>query len=440
MAKQIRPSGSGGGGTVDTSAIVAEQAALRQLLLQINTTAGPSSDGKLYIERYRQQGDSDVQVWRKAVNAMNALGVPLYGTAGIEYKFNGETVVHIGGYWKVYYEGCFINQDHGQQYRRLGFDQFGNYTAQDVTPDLSYPTPAALGPFRGAAFVFCTEIQNRVNHGARISNYRFAFVHLSQDNSPIYVNCDLSYNDFGVFFYQGAQCPQLIDTRATQIGCLFYAAGTCHTLESPYKYLDNYFCDKATLKNVMNYPQLSRFKNLAQDKWTVKSIIRPRALSYAANNQSPGHTYNLPEGEIQEDHPDIQCSGRIAFLPFRNYRGCFDFIVMNLDQRDEVDRPSYVINTWVKGLKVQSLAAEGLENVPKSVPLFKIGAVTQGTAAVEHATLGIGNDRIIFQFSGRGVGNNGGGDIGGKEEFLNLKGTRQEFWQLYEQNRSGIAA
>lgn len=346
---------------------------------------------QLWVDDFRKPGDTDADVWEKAIAAMQALKMPLHAGSR-EYVFTRSVVVG-GDFWHVI--GHNVN---GQGTVIKG--NIPNYGPinETVPPDLSYPTATNPGPMRGCAFYFTTNIYYARTENLTFNSLRFGLAFLQAHNSPTFLNCTFRQGNVGVLCYQGSQNYRYINCITSGLSNLHISSATCFPAGSPYAGDDNYYTDGLTVKNEGGYGSFNCDQNDAFDTWFVASILRPATGSATVTNAD--ERYPFADTTVY-----ARPSGRVLFVPMRNARPIFGTQFRDIDVRGLMPRGFCLLNHTVVGLIITGqLAFEGMfKNITDSTAYFTMGSAHNGLVDAPFSNLGyIEPTHPLLGFSGRG--------------------------------------
>lgn len=352
---------------------------------------------ELWVEDFRAPGDSDADVWQKAITAMQTQRQPLYAGRR-EYYFN-RTIIVGGDYWHVIGNGT---SDKGTVIKGTiaGFEKIAAPTAAD----LSYPTTTDPGPMKGCAFYFTSLIYYSRTENLSFFDFRFGMAFLQAHNSAAFINCTFGYGNVGVICYQGSQNFQYNACQSYgPMNVIHVSSATCFPAGTPYASQDNYYTDGLTIKNEGGYGSFGCSINADFDNWFVASFLRPDVVSVSAGGST---TYQDRNGNTYAAN-STYCtpSGRVVFVPMRNPRYIFGTQFRDIDVRGATPRGFCLLNYAVTGMIISGqLAFEGMfDNNTDSTGYFTIGAAHNGLVNAPYSNLGyIEVTHPLLRFSGRG--------------------------------------
>lgn len=301
---------------------------------------------EIWVEDFRQTGDTDADVWDKAITAMQILGQPLH-VGRKKYSFNRSIIV-TGQYFKIigtegdYQSGTVIENNIS------GFAKISG----NVNIDITIPTNSNPGPMRGCAFYFTSLIYYSSIQSISFSGFRFALAFLQSHNSPVFNKCYFYNCNVGLIAYQGCQNYQYLNCNSAGVDVVHISSATCFPQGSTYSNQDNYYTDSLYIKNEGGYGSFggSPINNFFDD-FFVKSFLRPNDLSYsvAATVKYTDANNNVYTESSKYARP----SGRIFFVPMRNGRIANGWHFKDIDIRGILPRGFGLVNNAVTSLMIE---------------------------------------------------------------------------------------
>lgn len=299
---------------------------------------------ELWVEDFRAGGDTDADVWDKAIAAMQLKKIPLR-VGNRAYTFT-RTVIVGGDYFRVigtegdYTSGTRIN---------INIAGAGNIT-NTVAPSTTIPTTSNPGHLSGGAFYFTSLIYYSQIENISFNGGRFGLVFLQSHNSPTIKGCYFYNCNVGVIAYQGCQNYQYINCSDAGCNVFHISSATAFPSGSTYAGQDNYYTDGLSFKNEGSYGSFGGHAiNNFFDTWFVGSILRP-----SLDSVSVGGTikYLDSNNTVYADNSVYSTpSGRVAFVPMRNGRPSFGAQFTNVDVRGDTPRGFILINNAVAGVQ-----------------------------------------------------------------------------------------
>jgi hypothetical protein len=392
--------GSGGSGSVDLSnyytkpqANAAFQPAGSYLTASDVTPAIYQAKVQLWVEDYRSNGDTDADVWDKALAAMDSLKMPLHA-GNLPYSIN-RPLIFSGSYFHV------VGVNNGTGGTSISNGTGVGFINSATTADTTYPTTSNPAVLSGCAFYFTANTYYLQLENIRFNNFRFAIAALTAQNSPTYKNLYFSGCNVGIIYYQGSQNVRLINCKASATNTVYISSATCFPQGTTYAGLDNYFTDGFHASNTDGYGSFSLVSNDNFDTWFRDSILRPSVGSYSVGASNYVYPY-------ADTSPYCLPSGWCFFMPMRNSRSFFGVTLNNLDVRFGAPRGLALINDSIFGLEVSNFAMEGMFNgvADTTIPIITVGSVRTGTInnVISNipGSIDLGHD--VLGYTGKGQG------------------------------------
>ncbi|HEX8329018.1 MAG TPA: hypothetical protein VF629_15890 [Hymenobacter sp.] len=341
---------------------------LVSLATELTTAEEEVTDPGRTIAGFREEGDTDQQVWAKALAWMAANRRPLRQSAPLLLALT-QTVVYAGDYWKLLDCGGL---------ELVGSQMATPVCGPDTEPDLSFPTPTAAGPLAGAAVYLPTYFGGFVMEGVAFRDFRFAVATLDGLPGAVFKNCNFSYNDCGVICYRGLENFQFLDCAAEGIGVLVSATATSFPQNSPYAGSNTTYADGLRLENVESYNTFNTRILEHFDAFHVASFQRPGVGSNIGSGNENRYA-DSGGGEYPANSYYRQPTGRLVFLPFVNGQECKNLFFKNIHVRGQSPRGLALVNTQVLNLHIDQITWErDTDSETPEIPAFELGALASG--------------------------------------------------------------
>jgi hypothetical protein len=388
----------GGGGSVDLTnyytkpqANAAFQPAGSYLTASDVTPAIYQAKVQLWVEDYRANGDTDADVWDKALAAMDTQKMPLH-VGNVHYSIN-RPLIFSGSYFHV------IGVNNGTGGTSISNGTGIGFINSATTADTTYPTTSNPAVLSGCAFYFTANTYYLQMENIRFNNFRFAIAALTAQNSPTYKNLYFSGCNVGIIYYQGSQNVKLINCKASTTNTVYISSATCFPTGTPYANQDNYYTDGFNASNEGGYGSFSVIRNDNFDTWFVASILRPSVGSYSVNNSGYVYPYS-------DTSKYCTPSGYCFFMPMRNRRYLFGVTLYNLDVRVGAPRGLALLNDGVHGLDFSDFSMEGMftDESDTTVTVLTVGSVVKGTISniLDNVPGSVDLGHAVISYTGKG--------------------------------------
>lgn len=354
---------------------------------------------QLWVEDFRENSDTDSQVWTKAIAAMQALRIPLNAGQRV-YNFTS-TVIVAGDYFIL--KGAGGNDTTSGTVISNSISGFSKI-AGTVTADTTIPTTSSPGPMRGCAFYFISLIYYPKIEGVSFNNFRFALAYLTSHNSPSFIDVYFYNCNAAVLAYQGCQNYNYISCNNANCDVIHISSATCFPSGSTYAGLDNYYTDGLMIKNEGGYGSFSGCAiNAFFDTWFVASVLRPSVASVSVTGSLLYQDYSA----VTYADASIYCtpSGRAIFAPMRNGRIAFGWHFNDLDVRGLMPRGFALINGAISGfVNSGSINLENMFGVgDQTTPFYTVGAIVSGSnTSPNRYVSALSNINPMFAYTQRG--------------------------------------
>ncbi len=354
---------------------------------------------EIWVEDFRATGNTDADVWEKAIVAMQSTRQPLR-VGRRNYSFN-RTIIVTGDYFRVigidgdYQSGSIISS---------AIPTYGRITST-VAPDTTIPTPTNPACMRGCAFYFTSLIYYSQIENICFSGFRFALAFLESHNSPVFKSCYFYTCNVAVIAYQGCQNFTYLSCNTAGLNVMHISSSTCFPAGTTYAGSDNYYTDSLFIKNGETAYGSNGGCEINEffDTWFVSSILRPNVESVRGNGSMK---YLDKDGVVYAD-TSVYCrpSGRNVFAAFRNGRIAFGWHLKDVDVRGKMPRGFLLCNTAIGGMVISGSATyEAMfEEGDQATAFFTIGAIQSAVSTVPNRPhQAFSNKNPMFAYSGRG--------------------------------------
>jgi hypothetical protein len=366
------------------------------------------TSGILLVEDFRVEGDTDAQVWQKAIIAHEQQRKPLKGGA-LVYQIAEPILQNTISDWVDVDAtlSSFVNTS-PTYFMPAGSEVVpAPITARATVAKVGVETKlTSIGPLAGSCFISVAQGLNSKFNGGEFTHFRFAHAHIVAHYNPVFINPRFLANNIGVFCYGASQNYTISNPFALDTGAVFVASATCHA-DASFATAEEHFCDGFRMENGNGrYSQVCAVVQPEFDAWFRLSILRPDIVSYSLNEPN-GYIYPFGVNDMM-----CQVTGSVIYIGMRDLRDIFGINIWDMDCRGAMPRGFARINGPIQNLIIGgSFNSEGwFEADPsghQAAPnqaMFVLGSL-RTLANINYAGFNVAlNGHPITSYTGHGGG------------------------------------